>query len=303
MLMIIVGGATRLTHSGLSMAEWKPLTLLPPITQQMWEKEFNTYQQTPEYKYVNKDISLNEFKSIYWWEYGHRLLGKLTGLLILLPLIFLFKDIPAWLRKRLVTIFALGGTQGIIGWWMVKSGLKADPTVSHFRLCVHLVMAFIILSMLLRSLWKLEGKSFKRIQIKDIVLLMLIGLTIIYGAYVAGLKAGLIYNTFPLMEGQLIPAEWNFHHPLWTNFINNPATVQWIHRLLAFTAVSYSLILWIKYGSTYKISTLFLIIQAVLGISTLLLHVPLMIALLHQAWAMIVWLVSLRTIWIKEIDL
>ncbi len=130
-MMITIGGATRLTHSGLSMAEWKPLSVLPPLSQQTWEKEFDLYKKTPEYKQVNKSMSLGKFKEIYWWEYGHRLLGKFVGLLVILPLFFLFKNIPTWLKKRLILIFTLGGLQGIIGWWMVKSGLKATPAVSH----------------------------------------------------------------------------------------------------------------------------------------------------------------------------
>lgn len=299
-LMTIVGGATRLTHSGLSMTEWKPLSILPPITQQAWEKEFDLYQQTPEYKHVNKGMSLNEFKGIYWWEYGHRLLGRFTGLLIFLPLIFLFKSIPIWIKKRLIITFALGGTQGIIGWWMVKSGLKTDPTVNHIRLCAHLVMAFSILSILLLSLWKLERKTFRKTYSRDITLLILIAVTIIYGAFVAGLKAGFIYNTFPLMENQWIPNEWNFYHPIWKNFTHNPATVQCLHRLLAFTTISYVAILWIKYGSTYKNLTLVVAIQMVLGITTLLFQVPLIIALLHQAWAIVVWTVTLKAACTKK---
>ena len=300
MLMVVVGGATRLTHSGLSMAQWKPLHVLPPITQQAWDDEFGLYQQTPEYKHVNKGMSLSEFKCIYWWEYGHRLLGRIVGILVLLPLFFLFKDIPNWLRGRIAIVFSLGGAQGVIGWWMVKSGLKIDPTVSHIRLCVHLVMAFIILSVLARALWKFEGKLFKKICLRDATLLVIIGLTIIYGAYVAGLKAGFIYNTFPLMEGQWLPNEWNFYQPIWKNFINNPATVQWLHRLLALATVAYSTILWIKHGVTYRLITIKITAQVALGISTLLLQVPLAVALLHQAWAMVVWMIALKTVWVKK---
>ena len=151
--MVVVGGATRLTHSGLSMAQWKPLHVLPPITQQAWDDEFGLYQQTPEYKHVNKGMSLSEFKCIYWWEYGHRLLGRIVGILVLLPLFFLFKDIPNWLRGRIAIVFSLGGAQGVIGWWMVKSGLEHERfegaenshvrvSVSPYRLATHLSMAF-----------------------------------------------------------------------------------------------------------------------------------------------------------------
>ena len=293
-MMITIGGATRLTHSGLSMAEWKPLSVLPPLSQQTWEKEFDLYKKTPEYKQVNKGMSLGKFKEIYWWEYGHRLLGKFVGLLVILPLFFLFKNIPTWLKKRLILIFTLGGLQGIIGWWMVKSGLKATPAVSHIRLCAHFIMAFFILSALLMSLWKMEGKIFKKIHPRNITLLVLIALTIIYGTFVAGLKAGLIYNTFPLMEGQWIPAEWNFYNPFWKNFINNQVTVQWLHRLLALTTLSYVTFLWIKYGSLYRNLVIIIAAQLALGIMTLLFYIPIAISLCHQGWAIVVWVKSLK---------
>ena len=300
MLMVVVGGATRLTHSGLSMTQWKPLHILPPFTENDWEIEFNLYKQSPEYVHVNKGMALQEFKTIYWWEYGHRLLGRIVGILVLLPLFFLFKHLPGWLRGRIGIVFALGGLQGIIGWWMVKSGLKADPAVSHIRLCIHLVMAFIILSILAISLWRFQSKEFNKLNPKNLVLLVLISLTIIYGAYVAGLKAGLMYNTFPLMEGQWIPSEWNFYHPLWKNFMNNPAMVQWLHRVIALITLSYSLFLWVKYGNVYRLLGIKLVIQVLLGISTLLLMVPLSVALIHQAWAMVVWLVALRTTLVRQ---
>ena len=300
MLMVVVGGATRLTHSGLSMTQWKPLHILPPFTENDWEIEFNLYKQSPEYVHVNKGMALQEFKTIYWWEYGHRLLGRIVGILVLLPLFFLFKHLPGWLRRRIGIVFALGGLQGIIGWWMVKSGLKADPAVSHIRLCIHLVMAFIILSILAISLWRFQSKEFNKLNPKNLVLLVLISLTIIYGAYVAGLKAGLMYNTFPLMEGQWIPSEWNFYHPLWKNFMNNPAMVQWLHRVIALITLSYSLFLWVKYGNVYRLLGIKLVIQVLLGISTLLLMVPLSVALIHQAWAMVVWLAALRTTLVRQ---
>ena len=293
-MMITIGGATRLTHSGLSMAEWKPLSVLPPLSQQTWEKEFDLYKKTPEYKQVNKGMPLDKFKEIYWWEYGHRLLGRFVGLLVILPLFFLFKNIPTWLKKRLILIFTLGGLQGIIGWWMVKSGLKATPAVSHIRLCAHFIMAFFILSALLMSLWKMEGKIFKKIHPRNITLLVLIALTIVYGTFVAGLKAGLIYNTFPLMDGQWIPAEWNFYNPFWKNFINNQATVQWLHRLLALTTLSYVTFLWIKYGSLYRNLVIIIAIQLALGIMTLLFYIPIAISLCHQGWAIVVWVKSLK---------
>ena len=300
MLMVMVGGATRLTHSGLSMVQWKPLTVLPPLTTETWEEEFSLYKQTPEYQKINKGMELKEFKQIYWWEYSHRLLGRFVGILAFLPLLFLFKSIPTWLRWRIAGVFALGGIQGAIGWWMVKSGLKADPAVSHIRLCTHLVMTMLILSVLAVSLWRFQGRRFGKLLIKDALLLAIIGLTIVYGAFVAGLKAGLMYNTFPLMGGDLMPGEWDFYTPIWLNFINNGALVQFIHRLLAVLAISYVAFLWGVYGNKYRMVAIKLSIQVLLGIATLLLNVPLVLALVHQLWAMVVWLVSLKTVFLLQ---
>ncbi len=296
MLMVMVGGATRLTHSGLSMVQWKPLSVLPPLTNEAWGEEFSLYQQTPEYQKINKGMELKEFKQIYWWEYSHRLLGRFVGILAFFPFLLLFKSIPTWLRWRIAVVFALGGVQGAIGWWMVKSGLKADPAVSHIRLCTHLVMTLLILSVLAVSLWRFQGRRFGKLLIKDALLLAIIGLTIVYGAFVAGLKAGLIYNTFPLMGGDLMPGEWNFYTPIWLNFINNGALVQFIHRFLAVLAVSYVAFLWGVYGNKYRMIAIKLSIQVLLGIATLVLNVPLVLALVHQLWAMVVWLVSLKTV-------
>jgi cytochrome c oxidase assembly protein subunit 15 len=160
MLMVVMGGATRLTHSGLSMVQWKPLHILPPLNTEAWNEEFSLYQQTPEYQKINKGMELNEFKQIYWWEYSHRLLGRLVGVLAFLPFLFLFKSIPTWLRWRITGIFALGGIQGAIGWWMVKSGLKSDPSVSHIRLCTHLVMTLIILTLIRDYMVKFDRRFF-----------------------------------------------------------------------------------------------------------------------------------------------
>lgn len=296
MLMVVMGGATRLTHSGLSMVEWKPLHILPPLTTATWNEEFSLYQQSPEYQKVNKGMTLDEFKQIYWWEYTHRLLGRLVGVLVFLPFFLLFKSIPIWLRWRIVGVFILGAIQGAVGWWMVKSGLKSDPAVSHIRLCIHLVIAFIILSTLAFSLWRFQGLQRNKLNLKDISLLSIIGLTIVYGAFVAGLKAGLIYNTFPLMGEDWLPAEGNFYSPIWLNFINNATLVQFIHRTLALSALAYTFVLWRTYSHKYRLPFIKLLIQVLLGIATLLMHVPLILALLHQLWAMVVWLVALRTV-------
>lgn len=294
MMMVVVGGATRLTYSGLSMATWKPLHVLPPLNNAEWEAEFETYKKTPEYIKINNHMNVDEFKTIFWWEYSHRLLARLVGILALLPLILFFKQMPTWLKTRMITVFLVGGLQGLIGWWMVKSGLTKNPAVSHLRLAVHLSMAFVILTLLLQIFWKLKGKQLKPIARRDKILIGLIGITVIYGALVAGLKAGLIYNTFPLMEGQLIPSEWNFHKPTIINFIDNPATVQFMHRLFGITTLSYAFFLLFKFGRQYTLITIKLCIQVALGITTLVLVVPIEFALLHQAWAMVVWIVCLQ---------
>lgn len=304
MLMVVVGGATRLTHSGLSMVQWQPLRVLPPLSKTDWLQEFTLYQQTPEYQQINQDMTLDGFKQIYWWEYAHRLLGRLIGILALIPLIWLSKSLPTWLSLRMIGIFALGGAQGIIGWWMVKSGLKDDPAVSHLRLSVHLIMAFAILALLSRALWRHQGLSLKKIYTKDWILLGALSLTIIYGGLVAGLKAGLIYNSFPLMEGQLLPSEWNFYTPLWLNFINNAAMVQWCHRILALGILGYVIIQWQIHGVAYRTLAIALIMQVCLGIVILLWQIPLILALFHQTLAMIVWLIALKaftTVTIKQV--
>lgn len=300
-LMITAGGITRLTNSGLSITEWKPFNILPPITDKDWTAEFNLYKKTPEYKYINKNMSLNRFKNIFMYEYIHRLLGKCFVLLILFSLFIFQKAKIKLIKKNLVIIFVLSLMQGIIGWWMVQSGLKKSPFVGHLHLGLHLIMAFLILSILLISLWKQEGRPFKKLSLRDIILLILTSCTIFYGSSVAGLKAGLIYNTFPLMEGSWIPNEWCQQEPLWKNFIVNPATIQWTHRFLAALILFYAIISWLKYGSTYKKLVFVIVAQIALGATTLLLKVPLTFALIHQLWAIVVWYTALKTARIQDL--
>lgn len=302
-VLVAIGGITRLTHSGLSMARWKPLHFLPPINAGEWNEEFNSYKQTPEYLKVNKDIEVSEFKKIFWWEYLHRLLAKLISILTLLPILFCFKSLPTWMKFRSVSLFLLVGLQGVIGWWMVKSGLIDNPAVSHLRLATHLIMAFIIITMLLHTKWKFDELKFKKMTIIDKVFLSLIACTVFYGALVAGLKAGFIYNTFPLMEGELIPSEWSFYKPLMSNFINNPATVQLMHRLLGLTTLIYAVWLLKTYGKPYRIVTIKIGAQVLLGIATLLLVVPTHLAVTHQLWAIVIWIAALKAAWIDKSNL
>ena len=307
-LMIMLGGATRLTHAGLSIVEWKPITgIIPPLNHAQWLEEFHKYQQFPEYKLINQGMSLPSFQFIYFMEYAHRLLGRLMGLWFLLPMILF------WIRGQLsfklkvssLIALSLGMAQGLMGWYMVKSGLSKDPAVSHYRLTVHLALAIALYGLLFWTainLWinstKASKESVPRIlRHLSLACCVFISLTILYGGLVAGLKAGLIYNTFPLMEGQLIPSEWSFYKPLWMNFFENAALVQWSHRWLATGSVL--LVIYTSWRiwtaslpeSTRKIAMLFslsALVQLTLGILTLLFQVPVLLGTLHQGTAIIV---------------
>lgn len=301
-LMIMLGGATRLTHAGLSIVEWKPITgIIPPLDTTQWQEEFAKYQEFPEYKLINQGMSLKEFKTIYWMEYAHRLLGRLIGLFFFLPLIgFWVKGmLPPFLKKMSMAVGVLGLAQGVMGWYMVKSGLVKDPTVSHYRLTAHLLLAIAIYAMLFWSILKLSlQKGLGRSSLSGIAhgCCILVLFTIVYGGFVAGLKAGLIYNTYPLMEGQFIPSEWNFLHPLYLNFFENPATVQWVHRtiaLITLVAIIYASLkahaqeLW-----SFKLAAMAMgfvtFLQVLLGILTILHQVPVSLGTLHQGTAVVV---------------
>lgn len=306
-LMIMLGGATRLTHSGLSIVEWKPIVgILPPLTQAAWLEEFAKYQQFPEYQLINQGMSLAEFKFIYFMEYAHRLLGRLIGLFFFIPLAYFWArgQLSPRLKKLSLVVAVLGLAQGFMGWYMVKSGLVKNPSVSHYRLTAHLFLALLLFSLIffegLRSLYprekipqdsKKSGKMFVHLS----ALLAL--LTMVYGGFVAGLKAGLMYNTYPLMGGELIPYEWAHLSPVWLNFVENAATVQWAHRTLALITVilvttSMIQILRSNYGKvvkdTAKLMIVTIIFQFTLGILTLLHQVPVSLGTLHQGTAVVV---------------
>jgi cytochrome c oxidase assembly protein subunit 15 len=303
-LMIMVGGATRLTHAGLSIVEWKPITgIIPPLNHQQWLEAFESYQQFPEYKLVNQGMSLGDFQFIYFMEYIHRLLGRLMGLWFMIPL-FVFwarHQLSPMLKKRALIALLLGLSQGFMGWYMVKSGLVKDPAVSHYRLTIHLVLAIALYALLFWTALDIMRPQIKASQpepsiIGRLSLISCVGitLTILYGGLVAGLKAGLIYNTFPLMEGQFLPGEWAFYHPLWINFFENAALVQWMHRWIAMSTVILVLYTaWKTYTVTPNLSTKqtallfagFSLLQLNLGILTLLAHVPVSLGTLHQGTA------------------
>ena len=312
--MIVVGGVTRLTHSGLSITEWQPIVgTLPPLTESDWQTAFAKYRLTPEYEQVNKGMTLDAFKGIFWWEYFHRLLGRLIGVAFLLPLLWFVakRRIPSGYAWKLVGIFVLGGMQGAMGWYMVKSGLVDDPRVSQFRLTAHLGLAFVILAAMLwvalslvfpqRARLDAAGRVVRRWAFAAAALVLLMVLT---GGFVAGIRAGFAYNTFPLMNGQLIPPELLLIEPWWKNFFWNMATVQFDHRLVAYVLAVVVPLLWWKLraapalperarrGGTLLLALL--AVQIALGIATLLLVVPLPLAAAHQAGAVLVFAAALN---------
>ena len=303
--MIILGGVTRLTGSGLSMVQWAPIMgILPPLNQAEWQEAFLLYQQFPEYQLKNFGMSLGEFKSIFWFEYGHRLLGRSIGIIFLLPfLFFLFRGkIEKALTPKLITMFVLGGLQGLMGWYMVKSGLVNDPHVSQYRLTAHLGLAIVIYGyMLWVALGLLYPKINDRKQNPSLTHLALIISTVIFitalsGGFVAGTRAGFAFNTFPLMDGRLIPVGLFDLSPLWRNFFENIVTVQFDHRVLATLLFLLIPIFWFKAGK-FELQPLArtgnhlllaaLALQITLGISTLLLVVPVALAAAHQAGAIV----------------
>lgn len=292
--MIMLGGATRLTHSGLSIVEWKPISgIIPPLSFNDWMIEFENYKKTPEYLFLNKGMSLDGFKSIFWMEYSHRLLGRFIGLYVLFPMIIFWarEKLTSHLKITCLFLLLLIGFQGFLGWYMVKSGLVQDPAVSPFRLSIHLLMAFALQGLTLNAIYRLNAIPHDLLASRSsgwsLANLILVIITIFYGALVAGHKAGLIYNTFPLMEGQWFPSEWNHLKPLWRNFFENHATVQFMHRQLAILAfLSGCVGIWKqKITPWYGIAVLG---QALLGIITLLHSVPILLGTLHQGWAVIV---------------
>lgn len=306
--MVILGGVTRLTGSGLSMVNWHPIHgVIPPLTQLQWQEEFSHYQASPEFQKINRDMDVNAFKSIFWFEYSHRLLGRLIGLVFLVPFIYFWlrKKIKPGLTPKLMIMFILGGLQGLLGWYMVKSGLVSNPHVSQYRLTAHLISAIIIYGFILWTILDLADQrvyqplmksGISRWRIGSLVLTGLLLLTIISGGFVAGLKAGLIFNTFPLMAGKWIPEGINALSPWYQNLFENRVTVQFDHRILAI-GTGLVLIGWylsgrsrfddIAISRSFKLIGMMIVIQLVLGIATLLLQVPVWLGALHQAGALV----------------
>ncbi|MDO9411463.1 MAG: COX15/CtaA family protein [Pseudolabrys sp.] len=303
-LTLIVGGATRLTESGLSITEWKPVTgVLPPLSLEHWQLEFAKYQAIPQYREVNKGMSLDDFKVIYFWEWSHRLLARVTGFVFLVPfLFFLWRGwVPKGLKLRLWGMFAGGAALGVVGWWMVASGLAGSKlvSVSQYRLGFHLTLACVIYAVVLWTAQSLLPKArpatTPRLRISALVLTVAIVVQIYLGALVAGLDAGLTYNTWPLIDGAIVPdsARLWFIQPAWRNVFENTLTTQFNHRMLAYAIFAGSL--WHAYeawragvdrrGAVALAAGVTL--QAVLGIVTLLAQAPLALALSHQVAAVL----------------
>ena len=304
--IVVIGGITRLTHSGLSITEWQPLVgAIPPLSQADWEILFAKYRESPQFRQIFPGMDLAGFKGIFWWEYIHRLLGRAIGLVFLLPfLFFYFKNkLSKPLTWRLTGLFVLGGLQGAMGWYMVQSGLVDDPRVSHLRLTAHLGLALLIFSAelwLALDLLNFEKNEQTRLHPFPLAVLGLVFVMALSGGLVAGLRAGHAYNTFPLMNGHLVPPEAFMLEPWWRNFFWNVATVQLVHRCFFWLLLVLVPLLWWQARRTpariaaHHLLAMF-IIQASLGISTLLLSVPIPLAAAHQAGAVVVLAAALWT--------
>ena len=312
--IVLVGGATRLTESGLSITEWKPVSgIVPPHTDAQWATEFEKYQRIPQYQRLNAGMSLEGFKAIYLWEFWHRIVARLAGLAFAVPFAWfaLRRRIPPFARGRIGVLLALLATQGAMGWWMVSSGLSVRTEVSQYRLAAHLTLAFILLGV---TVWTaadlLEGRRTpskrahgRRRHVLP-CLVALAGLTSASGALVAGLRAGRVFNTFPLMAGRIVPPGYSQLSPWWRNLFENHAAVQFHHRVLALTTFFSVVAMWaaLRRSSTSRVARRLdlvlaaAMLQLTLGISTLLLHVPVSLGVAHQGGGALL-LVTLILAW------
>ncbi len=299
--MVIIGGATRLTDSGLSITEWRPVTgAVPPLSEEAWATEFAKYRITPQYELQNRGMSLSEFKEIYWWEWGHRFLGRLVGIVFALPLVWFLmrRELPRRMLPGLLVIFGLGALQGAIGWWMVASGLVDRTSVAPYRLAVHLTLAFVILAALLWTARSARGvepvEVPARIRAGAWIVLGLAFLQVALGALVAGLDAGRTFTTWPLIDGGLVPPADSLFvlRPAWTNLFENPLTAQFTHRMGAYVLFAVALLHALDArrlgGKVARMAVLLfgvVVLQAVIGIVTLVEAAPIGLALLHQLGA------------------
>lgn len=312
-MMVLIGGITRLTNSGLSMVEWNYTGSLPPLNEEEWTEEFNKYRQSPEFKLINYRFSLEDFKRIFWWEFFHRFLGRTIGIVFLIPFFYfiLKRELSFDFKKKLFFLLFIGATQGLIGWFMVKSGLQKNPHVSHYRLATHLITAFTVFGFTFWYALDLiypyrESRRDKAIWKYSIILLSVIVLQVIYGAFVAGLKAGYLYPTFPKMGDSWMPnSVYTQLNPILKNFTEGQAGVQFIHRCLGFIILALAIVLFLrikKHSHTLLqrkiVNWMFIIIssQFLLGVATVIFNVSIAIALIHQTGAFLVFSILLYLI-------
>jgi heme a synthase len=325
-LVMVIGGITRLTQSGLSIVDWQPIMgILPPLSDAQWHETFDRYRQFPEYQVLRRGMTLDEFKFIFFWEYLHRMAARAIGIVFLIPFVYFWArgHLTKPLATRTLLLFALGAMQGVMGWFMVMSGLVERPSVSHYRLAAHLSLAFVIFAY---ALWLVRDLSVgvrRAVAGGDTIRLMrrglavlgtLLAIQIVWGAFVAGLKAGLYFNTFPLMGGRLVPANLLGLEPALLNFVHNPIAVQWTHRVigtvLGFAAFAFFIRV-LRAGAdrvSQRLNATLLaaiVMQYVLGVLTLIYLVPVALGVVHQGMAMIVfgvWLWWLHHVHNLDVD-
>ena len=314
-LMVVIGGITRLTESGLSMTEWRPLIgWIPPLSEVEWQRVFDRYRQTSEYRIQFPGMDLEGFKTIFWWEYIHRVWGRLIGLVFGLPMAWFIirQRVERPLIPHLVALLLLGGFQGLIGWWMVMSGFVDRDDVSQYRLTVHLGVAIVILGYLLwlalGLLQRAESRGKAPVSLRKLsqAVAGVAFVTILSGGMVAGINAGVIHNTWPLMDGGLLPGDFDAVSPFWLNFFESHAAVQFDHRMLAYLTAIVAGIYWFRartaslearaLNAAHALGVM-LVLQILLGISTLLLVVPISLAVLHQAGAVALFALAIWNMW------
>ncbi len=304
-IILIIGGITRLTGSGLSMTDWKPIMgSIPPLNEAQWEEAFDQYKQFPEYQQMNRGMSLSEFQIIFFWEYLHRMAGRLLGLVFLIPFgwFLIKKKFDKTQLKRTLILLVLGTGQALMGWYMVMSGLVDIPAVSHYRLAAHLMLAFIIFgccvwfALDLKEKQKSPGKGAAELNKWLAAFMVFLIIQIVWGAFTAGLNAGHIYNTFPKMFQFWFPPELWLYEPFLMNFFENMVTIQWFHRVIGTVLGLMVIFIWLR---TYQLETAFTtkmwalalfaltLLQYAIGVFTLIHHVPVWLGVLHQAVAMI----------------
>lgn len=298
-IMILVGGATRLTDSGLSITEWQPIHgVIPPLSEAEWQEEFAKYREIPEYQLINKGMSLAAFKTIFWWEWSHRFLGRFIGLVFLVPLLWFWATgrVGRSLLPRLIVLFVLGGLQGAVGWWMVASGLTERTDVSQYRLAVHLTLACAILAALFwvaGGLRRIERSAPRGLRVTASAIVVLVFAQIFLGGLVAGLDAGLVSDSWPLMNGDFVPPGLLVMQPVWLNLFENAVTVHFDHRMMGYLLFAVVLVHWWQtrgtaYAGRSMVLVVAVVIQALIGIANVLAAVPLWLAILHQFGAVVV---------------